>query len=166
MRVGVAVLACALLAVMPVSADDERQRQTLIGLRGVSVVVEDLNPDTERDGLSGSTLQADVEQRLRQAGISVMTEAQAGRSPGAPHLYLKLDALKHTAGFYAYHLQLGLRQRVTLDRSPRVTRFAMTWSAPDLLGTVAWANLPSIRADVKERVDQFIKAYFAANPKK
>jgi len=33
-----------------------------------------------------------------------------------------------------------------------------------VLGTVAWANLPSIRDDVKAKVDQFIKAYFAVNP--
>jgi hypothetical protein len=36
--------------------------------------------------------------------------------------------------------------------------------ATEGLGTVAWANLPSIRDDVTAKVDQFIKAYFAVSP--
>jgi len=39
-----------LVVAEPVRAEDERQRQTLAGLRGVSIVVEDVNPDAERTG--------------------------------------------------------------------------------------------------------------------
>jgi hypothetical protein len=153
-----------LVVAEPVRADDERQRQTLAGLRGVSIVVEDVNPEAEKDGLTAATLHTDIQQKLRQAGVAVLTEDQAARAPGAPHLYLKLSAMKHGAGFYAYHIQLGVRQSVILLRASRGIVFATTWSAPEGLGTVAWANLPSIRDDVKAKVDQFIKAYFAVNP--
>ena len=148
----------------PVRADDERQRQTLAGLRGVSTVAEDVNPDAEKDGLTAATLLADMQQKLRQAGVAVLTEEQAARAPGSPHLYLKLSAMKHGGGFYAYHIQLGVRQNVILLRASRGIGFATTWSATEVLGTVAWANLRSIRDDVKAAVDQFIKAYFAVNP--
>ena len=162
---GTAVCVCVLLvAASPGRADNERQRQTLAGLKGLSIVVEDLSPEAEKDGLSSATLQADLEAKVRGAGISVLTDDQAGRAPGSPHLYLKISAMKHTGGFYAYHLLLGVRQRVTLVRAARVAGFAMTWSATDSLGTVAWANLPSIREDVKAKADQFVKAYLAANP--
>ncbi len=153
-----------LVVAEPVRAEDERQRQTLAGLRGVSIVVEDVNPDAEKDGLTAETLHADMQQKLRQAGVAVLTEDQAARAPGAPHLYLKLSAMKHGGGFYAYHIQLGVRQNVILLRASRGIVFVTTWSATEVLGTVAWANLPSIRDDVKARVDQFIKAYFAVNP--
>jgi len=163
---GVAAVFVGVLLVVaaPVRADDERQRQTLAGLKGVSIVVEDVNPDVEKDGLTAATLHTDMEQELRQAGIAVLTENQAARAPGAPHLYLKLSAMKHGAGFYAFHIQLGVRQRVILLRASRGIGFATTWSATDVLGTVAWANLPSIRDDVMTKVDQFVKAYLAVNP--
>jgi len=153
-----------LVAAAPIRADDERQRQTLAGLRGVSIVVEDVNPDAEKDGLTAAALHADIEGKLRQAGIAVLTEDQAARASGAPHLYLKLSAMKHAAGFYAFHIQLGVRQRVILLRASRGIGFATTWSATDVLGTVNWASLPSIREDVMAKVDQFTKAYLAANP--
>ena len=153
-----------LVVAEPVRADDERQRQTLAGLRGVSIVVEDVSPDVEKDGLTAATLHADMQQKLRQAGVAVLTEDQAARAPGSPHLYLKLSAMKHGGGFYAYHIQLGVRQNVILLRAARGIGFATTWSATEVLGTVAWANLGSIRDDVKAEVDQFIKAYFAVNP--
>ena len=84
-----------LVVAEPVRADDERQRQTLAGLRGISIVVEDVNPDAEKDGLTAATLHADMQQKLRQAGVPVLTEDQAARAPGSPHLYLKLSAMKH-----------------------------------------------------------------------
>jgi hypothetical protein len=163
---GAAAVFVGLLLVVAaaVRADDERQRQTLAGLMGVSIVVEDVNPAAEKDGLTAATLHADTQQKLREAGVAVLTEDQATRAPGTPHLYLKLSAIRHGGGFYAYHIQVSVRQRVILLRASRGIVFATTWSAPEVLGTVAWANLPSIRDDVKAKVDQFIKAYFAVNP--
>jgi hypothetical protein len=38
-------------------------------------VVEDLAAVAGKNGLNGATLQADVERRLRQAGISVTSDA-------------------------------------------------------------------------------------------
>ena len=76
---GTAVFVCVLLvAASPGRADDERQRQTLAGLKGLSIVVEDLSPEAEKDGLSGATLQADLEAKVRGAGISVLTDRAEG----------------------------------------------------------------------------------------
>ena len=47
------------------------KRDTLRGLREVSVLVEFLPDDVEREGLSREHLTQDIEVRLRQAGLRV-----------------------------------------------------------------------------------------------
>jgi hypothetical protein len=78
--------------------DTEGERATLRGLDGVQVVVEDLQPDVERNGLTRQQLQTDVELRLRKAGIRVLTEQELDRAPGQtpPRPSLRPRALKLT----------------------------------------------------------------------
>src|ERR671924_598657 len=65
------------------------QNSSLRGLPGVRVLLTDLNPDAERDGLIKSEVQMDVELRLRNAGIRVLTEEEWHKVPRAPMLYVK-----------------------------------------------------------------------------
>src|ERR1051325_9720100 len=51
-------------------------RELLRGLQGVYVEIESLDPDAEKDGLTKDRLQTDVELRLRQADIQVLTKKQ------------------------------------------------------------------------------------------
>src|SRR5213595_3453452 len=55
------------------AADTEATRATLRGLRGVGVLVEPLDPDVERAGLTTLQLQTAVEGQLRKAGIPLFT---------------------------------------------------------------------------------------------
>jgi hypothetical protein len=64
------------------------KRDTLRGLREVSVLVEYLPDDVEREGLSREHLTRDIEVRLRQAGLRVLTISEIAKSPGAPYLYV------------------------------------------------------------------------------
>src|SRR5260221_2884072 len=73
------------------ASDSQAERVTLTGLTPLSVVVEDLAPIAEKNGVTGAALQADVERRLRQAGITLTPDADAylyvhvtGADPGAP----------------------------------------------------------------------------------
>ena len=69
-----ALLACASAA----TADDSQiERATLAGLTPISVVVEGLAQIAEKNGLASAAIQADTERRLRQAGISVTSDADA-----------------------------------------------------------------------------------------
>lgn len=74
-RVGAWILLILVLGLAgspAVAMDTELSRSTLKGLRGVSVMIESLEPEVERDGLSRSTIETDVELKLRQAGITVV----------------------------------------------------------------------------------------------
>ena len=88
-----AALALTLALTSPVLADDNKlTRATLGGLRGVHVKVERINIEAEREGLGPSVLQTDVELRLRQSHIRVLTQAEQLKAPGAPYLYLRVAA--------------------------------------------------------------------------
>src|SRR2546425_3316356 len=80
---------------------EEGARETLRGLKGVGVVVERVSPDAERDGLTQSQLQTDVELRLRKAGIPALTQEECRATPGHPFLYVNVNT--HRDGFkYAF----------------------------------------------------------------
>jgi hypothetical protein len=149
-----------------VALDNKFERATLAGLMGVHVVVEDMDPATEKDGLERSTLQTDVELKLRQAGIRVLTREEVFAVPGTAALYLNVNTLRHRTGLYAYCIELELKQGVTLIRNLAITTLGATWQAPGFLGTVGADRLHTVRDDVRDQVDQFLNAYLAANPKK
>ena len=94
---------------------EEDARETLRGLKGVQVVVEDMDPDVERDGLTKSQLQTDVELRLRKAGIQVLKEEERRATPGRPYLYVAVTTLKDRDGLsYAFAINVDLEQKVAL----------------------------------------------------
>jgi hypothetical protein len=148
----------------PAEADESR---TLAGLFGVQVVVESMDLDAARDGLTTSSLQTIMELRLRQAGIRVLTETENLRAPGNPYLYVNVGTGKEPSlGIYVYHLSLTLRERVRLDRNPDTREFAETWHARGQFGYIPVRRLHEVRISVEEQVDEFINAYLAANPKR
>ena len=57
--------------------DSEYSRPTLRGLNSVFVLVEEVDPEIERDGLTASQIKTDVELKLRLAGIKVFSRAEA-----------------------------------------------------------------------------------------
>jgi hypothetical protein len=136
------------------------------GLIGVYVLITDMDPEAEKDGLAKSTIRTDVELRLRQAGIRVLNSSEWLATPGSPDLFLRLSTLKPKEGpLYAFGIQLGLVQRVRLARDPNITVMAVTWEATGRYGTIATERLSELRAEVRDMVDEFINNYMAANPK-
>jgi hypothetical protein len=141
----------------------DRARETLRGLPGVTVVVEPLSPGAEQDGLTQSQLRTEVEQRLRKAGIRVLTKEEWQNTPGSPYLYINVAALKKNYGLYAYAIEVCLNQLVTLIRDQDIQEFAETWETREV-GTVGEERLPTVRNSVVAHVDEFIRDYFTVNP--
>lgn len=140
------------------ASDSPRQRETLKGLKGIAVLVEDLTPDAERDGITKSQLQTDVELRLRQSGILVTQTA-------SEYLYVNVNALKsrETTG-YVYSVQLDFMQPVAILRTGQRAS-AGTWDV-GTVGLVPVARASQVvRETVRDRVDEFINAYLSVNPK-
>ena len=158
---GLALGIALLLLPVPVWGQDNpaHNRATLKGINTVEVVVEAMDPVAEQDGLARAQLQADVEERLRQAGITVGPTLTG-------HLYVNVDTVKGDHGqMYAYNVEVEYVQQILLMRDPQTLYFAPTWETGGV-GMIATSRLREVRQDVANYVDQFIKAYLEQNPKR
>ena len=162
---GIVALLVGLAA--PVSAlDTPNERITLVGLTGVHVVVYDMGTERDREGLTPSSLQAELEKRLRRAGLRPLGATEALRSVGRPTLELRLSLARSRQAhqLYVYSVDLALRQQIQLARARTLESFAITWSESPDVGTVEPAQLSVVLDAVRAKVDQFIAAWQAANP--
>jgi hypothetical protein len=144
-------------------------RKSLRGLHGIGGVVEALQPDAERDGLTKSQIKTDVELKLRQAGMHVLTTAESFTVPGSPYLYINLNTTKNDVLYgalstYAFSLQVALKQDVRLTRDSDLQGSAPTWET-HTLGTVGANNLQDTRRVLGDLLDRFSNDYLAENPK-
>lgn len=142
------------------------KRETLRGLGAISVLVEYLPDDVEREGVNREQLTRDIEGRLRQAGLRVLTISEIANSPGAPYLYVAVHPITGaSANSATYAIGLTLKQLVQLSRDPPTEFFATTWEGP---AAPSWLNAPrvlDIRTRISEGVGRFIVDYQAVNPK-
>jgi len=138
---------------------------TLGGLPGVSVGVEDVHPVLEQIGLTRNQFKADVEQRLAQAGIRVLSMAENLATPGHPVLFLVVHLVP--SSFYPdicmYSIRVELSQAVTLVRDPSILTVATTWHTASA-GHVKVDSLPNLRKIVAARIDDFINDYLSMRP--
>jgi hypothetical protein len=144
--------------------DDEINRQTLNGIRGVHVVIECLKPEIRGDELSEDWLRAETELRLRRAGIKVLSARENQMTPGRPSMYVSVSIVKYRyLPAYVYTCTVELLQDVYLVRAFKIRTGAVTWS----VNTTGIApKLEGIRNSTGELVDYFIAAYSSANRKR
>jgi hypothetical protein len=163
----VLVLGLALCGYMPTSAyssDNEINRESMRGIKGVHVLIEISGKDEIQDGLTSDSILKDVELLLRQNGITVLTEAGMRIYPGNPLLYINANFRKmKNIRSYVYSLHIGFDQNVIVERNKLSIR-ATTWNL-DVVGSTPLNNLNSIRKDIKGLVGRFINAYLSVNPK-
>jgi len=141
-------------------------RATLRGLSGVGVLIEQLAPEIEREGLIKNQLQIEVELKLKMAGIKVLTKEECLKAPGEPYLYVNVNVniAKTESDIYPYSIDVLLMQKVSLLRDPKQTTYAVTWSTGGV-GSIEKSILSQLRTSVEEMVDLFIKTYLSENPK-
>lgn len=144
------------------------EQKPLRGLPGLHVIVEKTsNSSAETRGITKSQLQTDVELRLRKAGIRVLTEREWLLNSRTPALYVNLNifALDRIAeGYYAYSINLEVKQVVYLKTSPAVETLAATWDK-GLAGAAGSKGLDDVRSGLGDLVDYLINDYLAANPR-
>ncbi len=147
--------------------DSEMNRATLRGLAGVRVLVEDLAPEIEKGGLTRDKLQGQIEQKLKDAKIKILTQEECLKTPGEPYLYIILNAnaIRPKGDAYAYSIDIGLIQNVMLQRNPTLKGYAITWSTGGI-GSIEKEFLDRLRESVDDLVNIFVQAYLNENSKK
>ncbi len=181
-RIGFTALSILLLVLGGVARGaSENHRESLRGLTGVSVRVERLSENARQDGLDERNIQTDAEQKLRQAGIAVLTPSQAAQAPGSPILYIFVNAklLFYPTGVtfdpagrpynnppYVVMVTVSLLQNAVAARDPNLKlREAKTWDA-GYMRSLDPSALKQARMIVGDLVDGFIADWKAVNPKK
>lgn len=136
---------------------------TLRGLPGVEVVVESVEPELERDGVTRAAIQSEVEQRLKARGIPVYPSQNANPSPAKAYLYVHLTPLKLAPqNLYAIGVQVHVRQTLhSLVTASNIVD-AMTWDANDLIA-VPIDKVTSVHRTIQESVDRFIQDWLAVH---
>lgn len=140
------------------AADGEENRQSLMGIKGVKVLVEDSeSPDAIADGLTQDQLQTDVELRLRKAGVTIVKDV------GAPYLYVAINPIKDSTGLYAYSCAVELHQKAVISNGMKLYTATRSVSTAGMVGRLNMSKY--IREVVGDMVDKFLNAYLSANPK-
>jgi hypothetical protein len=149
--------------------DSDVTRQTLKGIPGVYVIVEEMQPNIQKyaskAGLVKEDLKADIEQRLKGKGIRILSRDAWVKTPGTPVFYVSVNTHETEKYWYAYDIKTELQQAVTMEAAPNVRTLAATWSV-NMTGIANVGTLKLIRDDVSVLVGKFIEAYTVVNEKK
>ena len=144
----------------------DQQRESLRGLQGVEVVVEEIKSDAQVDGLSQESIRAAVELILRSKGIRVLTQSERSETPSKPYLYVSVGTDKQASGQYSFSARVELHQTVSLVHRPQHIVTAPTWFTPGKLRTVPQQNIRLwIINSIEPLVREFANDFLAVNPR-
>jgi len=145
--------------------------ECLKGLGGVEVLVEEVKAELEDYNLIAIQIQTNVEAKLREAEIKVLSkeENEKVQPLRKPYLYVKINShkLPWKREVIAYSVEIALNQLVTLPAQPKSARnpfFAPTWYK-NIVSAAFPKDFAEIRDGVNLLTDKFINAYMTANPK-
>jgi hypothetical protein len=143
----------------------------LKGLEGVEVLVEEVKAELENYNLTAIQIQTDVEAKLREAEIKVLSKEENEKIQPLrkPYLYVKINSQKlpWKREVIAYIIEIALKQLVSISDKPesvRKTFYAPTWYK-NIVGAATPKDFAEIQNGVHQLTDKFIKAYLSANPK-
>ena len=125
------------------------RKESLKGMHGIYVVVEDVGPEL-RGVLTRSELRKRVEKQLRTAGIRLVKELEAAKLPGEPYLYINVAALPLGAKCYACRIDIEMHQLVALAHNS-ASGHAITWEQ----GIVTAGSVETLCDNVDELVYDF-----------
>ena len=135
-----------------------RKKESLKGIHGIYVVIEELGPEM-KGALTIRELRKRVECHLQMAGIRILKEQEAAKLPGEPYLYLNLAALPLGLKRYACRIDLEVHQLVALVNDSN-NAHAITWEE----GVVTVGGVKTICNNVDDLVFEFIYDYLDMNP--
>lgn len=158
--------ALVMLVAAPCAASDSSMdRSTLRGLKAVKVVVDSPAPEVEREGVSGDGLRITIEQKLRDAGITVDHDAVEFLGLNISSARPPRKTLMSKAPPLSLVINIGLYQIVLLSRDKTTKTVTETWGDQRVAPAPPKAIEHTVEDAVDDLVSEFITAYRAVNPK-
>jgi hypothetical protein len=146
--------------------------ESLEGLKGVEVIVEELKPELENFNLTATQIQKEVEVKLQNAGVQVLSKEDNEKIQPLrmPYLYIKVNSYKlpWRRSSFAFCIDIALNQQVKLRGNPDLKKtifFSPTWYKSKVGGATG-NDMAEIIEVVKTLTEKFIGAYQTANPKR
>ena len=155
------VLAAALLFLPPVTraaGDAAIDRATLKGVKAVGVVVDVIDPELQKLGITREVLITRLLGRLQS--LHIVIDPAAHEFVG-----LRITAVRGNRGPYAAALSFGLYQPVLLGRDKEIRTSTQTWEIETVLMADPKLLLTACGESADELADRFAAAYHAVNPK-
>jgi len=152
------LLVLTMLALPVAAGDAPLDRATLRGLNGIGVVIDNLDPEFARIGLTADALAARIQQRLDHAGIPVKN--------GAPEfLGLRMIQAHDRKGPYGLCIWAGVYQQALLGRDRNIKTAAPTWDVETVIVADGKVVQDAAMSSVDELVDRFAAAWRSVNGK-
>jgi hypothetical protein len=150
------------LVLLIAAATGAEPNPSLKGLKGAWVEIGPLDMPpavASRIGLNRETIQTDVELKLRQAGMRVLTEAESDSAPGRPRLLVSVAASNDAL---AVGMSVTLFQDVRLVRDSTISVVeSATWERE---GIGSLPNAQKVRQGIKDLIDGFLNDWLSVNP--
>ena len=150
----VAVL--AIPAVTSAAGDAVLDRATLRGLKGVGVVIDQIDPQLPKEGVTGNVLQKRLVDRLTAAGITVNPDAQE-------FVGIQVSAVRGNRGPYAVSITIGLYQPVILARDSKIRTSTKTWEVETILMAEPKQMVDAAMDSVDDLAGRFAAAWKSVN---
>jgi hypothetical protein len=139
------------------AGDAPLDRATLRGLKGIGVVIDVLDPELEKLGVTRDVLIARLLARLQGNRIRI--------DPGAAEFAgLRITAVRGNRGPFALSLAFGLYQPVLVSRDPGLRTSTQTWEVETVLLADPKMLATACAETADELADRFAAAFHSVNP--
>src|SRR5688572_14733295 len=148
------ILFAALMAIpfaTSAAGDAELDRATMRGLKAVNVVIDRIDPQLPKEGVSPDALQERIEARLKEAKIEINPAA-------AEFVGIQVTAVRAGRGPYALSFTIGLYQPVILVRDRNIRTATKTWDVE----TILMADSKLVRQASLESMDELAARFVTA----
>lgn len=141
---------------------DGGSNHALNGLRAVSVSVSDVDPRHRRFGLIPEGIKAMVEERLRSAGIEIVSESRALADEHAAMLDVSCRVVEGVAKYNSYAVGLKLKQKIPLPNSRTAFTTSTIWSDGQV-GAIRQIEVNRLNGYIAEVLERFVADYRSQN---
>jgi hypothetical protein len=141
------------------------KQQSLSEIKALYIFVQGLNAETAKAGLTREKIETKVRSKLKELGVKIVSEEEGTKPAGGAVLYVNVNARRRKRlSAFIFHVEVGLLQKVSLVREPRIRAMSITWNKGSLGYCSGDAFAETIEGVVADLMEKFGSDYSAANP--